>query len=63
MVDSRNEMPDLSDYELAHAPDNPPLPRPGRSLGLWLVVAGLVAIIAIAAYIAFSGDGVQPPYS
>lgn len=62
MVDPRNEMPDLPDYELAETPGKPPhLPPPRRPLGLWLVLAALVATIAIAAYIAFGGRQTSTP--
>lgn len=56
MLDSRSEMPNLPDYELLQTPGKPPdLRPPRRPSGLWLVVAGLIAATAIAAYIVF-GD-------
>lgn len=62
MVDSRNEMPDLPDYELLETPAKPRhLPPPRRPLGLWFVLAALVAIVAIAGYIAFGGRQASAP--
>jgi len=61
MVDPRNEMPDVPDYDLLETRAKPPhLPPPKRPLGLWLVLAALVAIIAIAGYIAFGGQTPAP---
>jgi hypothetical protein len=49
-------MADIPDYELQKPPDGPPRQAPpGRPVGLWVAVAGLVAATAIAAYIAFGG--------
>lgn len=62
MIDSRNEMPDLPDYELLETPAKPPpLPPPRRPFGLWLVLAALVTTIAIAGYIAFGGRQTSAP--
>jgi hypothetical protein len=62
MVDSRREPPDLSNYELLRLTAKPPdLPPPRRRLGLWLVVAGLIAASAIASYIAFGGRRTSVP--
>jgi hypothetical protein len=53
---------DLPDYELLKTPDErsrqaPPM----RPMGLWIVVAGLIAVTAIAAYIAFGGLQTSAP--
>jgi hypothetical protein len=56
MADSRDEGPNLPDYELLQTEGQPPdRPPPRRPLGLWIVVAGLLAATAIAAYVAFGG--------
>lgn len=61
MADSRDERPTLPDYELQTPGKPPDLPPPRRPLGLWLVVAGLIAATAIAAYIAFGGRTTSAP--
>lgn len=59
MVDSRSDMPD---YELLKTPDEPPRQAPPRRpVGLWIVVAGLIAATAIAAYIVFGGRQTSAP--
>lgn len=42
-------MPDASDYELVKTPDELSLPR--RSVGVWIVVAVLMGVAAVAAFI------------
>ena len=55
-------MTDLPDYDLQHTPDEPPgEPEPTRTWGLWIVVAGLIAAAAVAAYITFGGRGAPVP--
>ena len=61
MVDSRNEMQDVPDYELLKTPDDSPLPPPRPPVGLWIVVAGLIAAATIAAYVAFGGRQTSTP--
>lgn len=62
MAESHDEGPNLPDYELLQTPGKPTdLPPPRRPLGLWLVVAGLIAATAIAAYIAFGGRQTSAP--
>lgn len=62
MADSRDDGPNLPDYELLQTPGKPPdLPPPRRPSGLWLVVAALIAATAIAAYIAFGGRTTSVP--
>jgi hypothetical protein len=62
MADSRDEGPDLPDYELLHTEGKPPdLPPPRSRIGLWIVVAGLIAATAIAAYVAFGGRTTSVP--
>lgn len=54
MADSQGEGPNLPDYELLNADERPDaVPPPNRPAGLWLVVAALVVVAAIAAYVAF----------
>ena len=57
MADPHDEGPNLPDYELRQTdgqlPDLPPPTRP--PLGLWMIVGGLLGVIAVAAYIVFGG--------
>jgi hypothetical protein len=56
MADSHDEGPNLSDYELRQTAGQPPdLPPPKRPIGLWMIVGGLLGIVAVAAYFAFVG--------
>jgi hypothetical protein len=59
MADSRDEAPNLPDYELLKPSTTPPEPR--RPVGLWIVAAGLIAAIAIAAYLALGGRTAPAP--
>jgi hypothetical protein len=62
MIDSLGEPPDLTDYELLNPPGTrPDPPPPRRPIGLWVAVAGLIAAMAIAAYIAFGGRTTPVP--
>jgi hypothetical protein len=62
MNDSRGEGPGLPDYELLKGTGKPPdVPPPGRPVGLWMVVAGLIAATAIAAYVAFGRQHTSTP--
>jgi hypothetical protein len=62
MAEWNGDTPHLPDYELRDtAGPMPDLPPPKRSIGLWLVVAGLVVAAAIAAYIAFGGRMTSAP--
>ncbi|OFW29200.1 MAG: hypothetical protein A3H97_07260 [Acidobacteria bacterium RIFCSPLOWO2_02_FULL_65_29] len=55
-------MADTPDYELLKPPDEPPRQAPPRRpAGLWMVVAGLIAATAIAAYVAFGGRQTSAP--
>ena len=55
-------MPGVPDYELLKTPDEPPRQAPPRRpVGLWIVVAGLIAATAIAAYIVFGGRQTSAP--
>jgi hypothetical protein len=56
MADSRDEWPNLPDYELLQTEGQPlDLPPPRRPPGVWMIVAGLLVAAAIAAYVAFGG--------
>jgi hypothetical protein len=59
MADSRDEAPNLPDYELLKPSTTPPEPR--RPVGLWIVAAGLIAATAIAAYLALGGRTAPAP--
>lgn len=60
-IDSRGEMADLPDYDLLHTPNEPRQAPPRRPVGLWIVVAALIAATALAAYIAFGGRQTLAP--
>jgi hypothetical protein len=62
MADS-GERPNVPDYELFKAEDPSfDQPPPRRSLGLWLLAAGVIIVVAIAAYVMFGDRSpAQPP--
>jgi Protein of unknown function (DUF3014) len=60
MVESRNDIPPASEYELRKAPEEPPpLPPPQRNVGVWIAIAVLIVAAAVAVYIVFGRR--QPP--
>ncbi len=55
-------MPEVPDYELLKTPNEPPRQAPPRRpVGLWIVVAGLIAATAIAAYLVIGGRPTTAP--